>query len=151
MSAEDSDFAMQALVQFGVDPNETDESGRAPIEYLLTKEKRHRLEGAFEILNKRVDFRVLGKPGSDKEESFFFKLMRSGQATINILNPIKKQLRILTIDEVENLLYDLYKANIELQPGVETFFKELRQSIYNKSRKKCKKPALMLHQKLVQS
>ena len=75
--------------------------------------------------------------------------MRSGQATYTILVAMKQQLRFLTIDEIENLLHDLQKSNIILQPDVETFFKDLRENAYCKCRKKCKKPALMIHQSLV--
>ena len=44
---------------------------------------------------------------NEKTDSFFYELVRSGTATVAILEKIKDQLRSLTVDEIENLVCDV--------------------------------------------
>ena len=99
---------IEALLQLGLNPNETDSNGRTPISYLLTKESKHSLYGAIELHLKTHKFEVLKEPESGGD-SFFYELIRSGQATESILKLMKQQLQHLSIDDIENLLHALQK------------------------------------------
>ena len=143
---------IEGLLKNKFSPYKTDRRGRTALDYLLHKKVPQEIvHTILEMYLNHADFKVLQNPETNfgvEGEAFFFKLVRSGTASVPLLNLMKDQLLRLTIDTIENLLHDINKTDVVLKPDVEKFFKVLRSEVYDKSRKKCKVPALFTYHKL---
>ena len=123
-----------------------------PICYLMHKDIPDEiLFKVFQWHLKYVDFEVLKKPTCRFEtegQSFFCELISSGRATVKNMNLIKPQLLVLSVDDIEILLFDVSKTETVLSPEVEKFLAALRTEVIVTERKKSKVPSLFIFHKL---
>ena len=81
-------------------------------------------------------------------QSFFCELISSGRATVKTMFAFKPQLLMLSVDDIEILLFDISKTETVLAPEVEKFLSVIRQEIIVTDRKKNKVPSLFIFHKL---